>query len=293
MKSRRGATAGKRAVAVPVVIEPDSPALLRRAAPYSEVPMGRWAAGGVEQGLRRVPEEVPVALRVNCEDYAVMLASPADLEDFTYGFLLTERLIEHPADVRELGIVEREEGIVVRVEVNAGVGTKRQSGGRRLAGSTSCGLCGVEALRDAVRPVRRVQPAAGISAHAVRRAVSTLRDWQPLNASTGALHAAAFARVGGEIVIAREDVGRHNALDKLIGAMARAQHSPGDGFAVMSSRCSYELVQKAACFGIGMLCTVSAPTALAIRLAADAGMTLISLARPDSFVVLAGGETLE
>lgn len=267
----------------------------RRSAPYSEVSISRWAGDGEpERGLRRVPEEVPVAFRVNCTDYAVMLASPSDLEDFAHGFMFTERLAEGPNDVEELSLTEQEEGIVVRVRLRSDVAPAQRHGGRRLAGASGCGLCGVEALRDAVRPVRRMALPSRYVAGAVRRAVSMLREWQPLNASSGALHAAAFATVDGEIVIAREDVGRHNALDKLIGAMLLGGYSPqSDGFVVMSSRCSYELVQKAACFGFGMLCTVSAPTGLAIRLATEARMTLVSLARPDAFVVVTGEERFD
>ncbi|MEJ2061518.1 MAG: formate dehydrogenase accessory sulfurtransferase FdhD, partial [Gammaproteobacteria bacterium] len=245
------------------------------------------------RGQRRVPEEVPVALRVNCIDYAVMLASPADLEDFAYGFMRTEGLIDSPEDVRALSLLDQDEGIVVRVQLRSTAALKGLTKGRRLAGATGCGLCGVQALRDAVRPVERIDSGLKVTPQAVRRAVSMLREWQPLNASTGALHAAAFATADGEITVAREDVGRHNALDKLIGSLLRDGRAPQDGFAVMSSRCSYELVQKAAGFGIGMLCTVSAPTALAIRLAADANMTLVSIARPDSFVVLVGEERFD
>ena len=277
---------------IPVAAVPDRD-VHRRSAPYREVAISRWAEGGAERGLRRVPEEVPVALRVNCADYAVMLASPTDLEDFCYGFTFTERLIERVDDIEELALTEREEGIVARLQLRSDAAPGKRDGARRMAGATGCGLCGVEALRDAVRPVRQVSLHSRYDAGAVRRAVSMLREWQPLNASAGALHAAAFATAEGEIIVAREDVGRHNALDKLIGAMLRHGRTPEGGFALMSSRCSYELVQKAACFGFGMLCTVSAPTALAIRLAAEAGMTLVSLARPDAFVVVAGEERID
>ncbi len=276
------------AVGIPVVSEAAVAAPARwLGAPYRDVSMARWADGTLERGHRRVPEETPVAVRVDCEDYAVMLASPVDLEDFAYGFLHTEGLISRAGDVASLSLAEHDEGIVLRVERHAGQRLAAGRGdGRRLAGASGCGLCGVQSLRDAVRPVGRVTPAADVTAQAVRGAVSGLRHWQPLNACTGALHAAAFATLSGEIVTAREDVGRHNALDKLIGNMLRSGLSPESGFVVMTSRCSYELVQKAARFGVGTLCTVSAPTALAIRLAEDAGMTLIALSRPDSFVVL-------
>lgn len=265
----------------------------RSTGPFSRVPMQRWAAdGGREPRFREVPEEVPVALRVNCEDYAVMLASPADLEDFVHGFLYTERCIRSPADVVDLALLEREEGIVARITLAADAPPGGASG-HRLPGATGCGLCGVQALRDAVRPVAPVASRVHASPGAVRRAVTSLHDWQPLAARAGALHVAAFSDATGRIVIAREDVGRHNALDKLIGAMLRDGRPPHNGFILLSSRCSYELVQKAAAFGVEMLCTVSAPTALAVRLAAEAGMTLVSLARSDAFSVLTGEERFD
>ncbi|APZ44622.1 hypothetical protein BW247_08350 [Acidihalobacter ferrooxydans] len=263
-------------------------------APFREVRLHTWTEAGCEYGRRCVPEEVPVALRLNCRDYAVMLASPADLEDFVYGFLLTERQIERAEDIAELSFDERAEGIVARVTLRGSAADRqRPDGGQRLPGATGCGLCGVQSLRDAVRPVPRVAPAPRIAPEAVCRAVAALRDWQPLNASAGALHAAAFADIAGNIVTAREDVGRHNALDKLIGALLRDGRTSHGGLVVMSSRCSYELVQKAAAFGVSLLCTVSAPTALAIRLAEEAGMTLISLVHADSFAVLTGADCLD
>lgn len=266
-----------------------------RPAAYREVPERRWRGFAAVGGRRCVPEEVPVALRVNCADYAVMLASPVDLEDFAHGFLFTEGLIEAPGEVAELTVATRAEGIVLRLELAADAVRVVQPSGesRRLPGATGCGLCGVQSLREAVRPVPRVTGVQRVTAAAVGRAVTALRQWQPLNASAGALHAAAFATPEGEIVLAREDVGRHNALDKLIGALLREGRSAQDGFVVMSSRCSYELVQKAARFGIGMLCTVSAPTGLAIRLAEEAGMTLVSRAQADAFSVFAGEHRLD
>lgn len=270
------------------------PVSARRTEPFSRVPVRHWVAeGGAERRYREVPEEVPVALRVNCEDFAVMLASPADLEDFVYGFLYTERRIRSVADVVEVALLEREEGLVARITLGGDAPPRQASGTRRLAGATGCGLCGVQALRDAVRPVSQVQSTLRCSPAAVRQAVASLHDWQPLAARAGALHVAAFADSRGRIVTAREDVGRHNALDKLIGAMLRDECSAQDGFVVLSSRCSYELVQKAAVFGVGMLCTVSAPTALAVRLAAEADMTLVSLARSDAFSVLTGEERFD
>lgn len=277
------------AVATPL---PDAEPAPCGPAAYRQVAERRWSGFAAVGGRRCVPEEIPVALRVNCADYAVMLASPASLEDFAYGFLFTEGLIGALGEVAQLRVATREEGIVLRVEL-ATAAAQPSGDQRRLPGATGCGLCGVQSLRDAVRPVPHVTGIRRVTAAAVSRAVAALRQWQPLNASAGALHAAAFAAADGEIVLAREDVGRHNALDKLIGALLREGRSAEDGFVVMSSRCSYELVQKAARFGIGMLCTVSAPTGLAIRLAEDAGMTLVSRAQADTFSVFAGEHRLD
>lgn len=274
---------------------PDTEATTCRHAAYREVTERRWSGFVAAEGRCCVPEEVPLALRVNCADYAVMLASPVDLEDFAYGFLFTEGLIKAVDEVAELTVMERAEGIVLRVLLDD-AGFRRAppaDESRRLPGATGCGLCGVQNLREAMRPVPRVAGLPRVSSAAVARAVAALRQWQPLNASVGALHAAAFADADGAITLAREDVGRHNALDKLIGALLREGRSARDGFVVMSSRCSYELVQKAARFGVGMLCTVSAPTALAIRLAEEAGMTLVSRARTDAFAVFSGEHRLD
>lgn len=252
----------------------------------------RWSSEGLDADRRAFPEESPIAFRVNDADYAVMLASPADIIDFAYGFLLSEGAITAADEVEAVGVATRPEGLVVHARLYGAVpaALRRE---RRIAGVSSCGLCGVESLRDVVRPLARVADGPVFSGRAILRAVESLREWQPCNAVSGAMHAAAFSDGDGAIVASREDVGRHNALDKLIGALMRAGTGPEKGFVVMSSRCSYELIQKASAFGIRLLCTVSAPTALAVRLARHANLTMVSLAREDSFLVLAGEERIE
>lgn len=252
----------------------------------------RWSDGAVEPVTRAFPEEVPVAVVVNDENYAVMLASPADTEDFAYGFLRSEGVIRHPDEVDSVIRHLRPEGHVVEVRLigEMPASARRE---RRLAGVSSCGLCGVESLRDAIKPLGRVPDGPAFDGNAVLRAMAGLRDHQPFNAVAGAMHAAAFAGPDGMLRTAREDVGRHNALDKLIGALLRERVDPASGFVVMSSRCSYELVQKASAFGLRLLCTASAPTALAVRLAREANITLACLVRDGGFLLMTGAERMQ
>lgn len=256
------------------------------------VAFSSWGEAGCGQGDRAVPEEVPVAFRVNCTDYAVMLASPADLEDFAHGFLRSEGVIRRPSDIVHLQIVSRPEGLVVRVTLRDEHALRDDPSERRVAGMTGCGLCGVETLRQAIKHMPWLRDGSPISPAAVSQAVAALHDWQPHNAASGALHAAAFSDQEGRIRLSREDVGRHNALDKLIGALSRGACDPASGFVVMTSRCSFELVQKAARCGIRLLCTVSAPTALAVRLAQQANMSLITMARSGELLLLSGERRL-
>lgn len=253
---------------------------------------GRWTPNGIERGRRAFPEEIPLAVTVNDVEYAVMLATPADIEDFACGFLLTEGLIQDAAEIDLFRVLTRPEGLIAEVKL-IGALPEASRRARRIAGVSSCGLCGMQALRDAMRPIARVADGPVFEGGHLLRAMATLRDFQPANAVTGAMHAAAFADGHGTLLCAREDVGRHNALDKLIGALARAGTPADEGFVVTSSRCSYELIQKSAAYGVRLLCTVSAPTALAVRLAAQANMTLVSRARDESFLLLTGHERIK
>ena len=224
--------------------------------------------------------EAPVALLYNGLSFAVMMATPCDLADFALGFALSEGVVESAGEFRLVDVVHGEAGI----ELHAAIPQARYDAllprRRNLEGRSGCGLCGVEALQDAQRAVPRVEAPRDVSMAQVQSALEALAAQQPLNARSGGVHAAGFMHGGGLLV--REDVGRHNALDKLIGAMVREDAAPSRGFLVMTSRASYEIVHKAAMAGIGMVVAISAPTDLAIRTAEAAGITLAAFARGDA-----------
>ncbi len=223
-----------------------------------------------------LPEEVPVAILLNSKSYAVMMATPHDLEDFAVGFVLSEGLVAHHSHVSNVIVLKQDEGFSVDV---AGEFIRERMIERSLEGRVGCGLCGVTELADAIRmPSTRVKSTRFESA-AIAKAFAALPDFQPMNAVNRTVHAAAFCSVHGAIELAREDVGRHNALDKLIGAMARSGRTADQGFVLMSSRCSFELVQKCAHVGLGALATISAPTALALKLAKQSGVQLAALSK--------------
>lgn len=246
----------------------------------STVVARRIAGGKTVSSLENLIEEVPVALVYNGISHAVMLASPGDLDDFALGFSLCEGILQAPGELYDCELTAAPEGIEVRLEIAAERLFALQARRRSLAGRTGCGLCGVESLQAATRPLPRVAARAALPAQAIQHALAELDGWQPLHRATGAAHAAAWAANDGSIQVAREDVGRHNALDKLIGALAKRRFDPAAGFLVVTSRASYEMVQKAATAGIGLLAAVSAPTALAARQAEAAGLTLVGRARP-------------
>jgi FdhD protein len=225
-----------------------------------------------------VAEEVPVALQYNGAPHAVMMATPADLEDFARGFSLTEGIVQRVSDIGAMQVQVEAQGITLDIQIPAARAALLAARTRTLAGRSGCGLCGAQTLAEAIRPTPRVPAGQAVSRAAVVRALAALKATQPLNARTGATHAAAFADVDGQLIAVREDVGRHNALDKLIGHLAA---SAPQGFAVITSRASYEMVQKAAVAGWPVLVAISAPTAFAVRMAEEAGMTLVAFARPD------------
>jgi len=232
---------------------------------------------------RNLPEEWPVALVYDGSTQAVMMATPADLEDFALGFSLTEGFIEHPGQVDGFELVEHDAGTEARFWLAADRAESLKLRRRRMAGPVGCGLCGIDSLEQAIRPLPRVASDLRLDRAEIARATDALRAHQPLHDQTHAVHAAGFLRPGEGIVLAREDVGRHNALDKLIGAMARHGIDAGDGAIVLTSRISVELVQKSAIAGCPALIAVSAPTAHAVRLAEGAGITLAAFARSGAF----------
>jgi len=244
------------------------------------------ADGGVAPGDRQVPVEAPVAVSFCGIGYAVTMATPCDLEDFAIGFARSERLIDAADDVVEIDVRPGDDGILLGIELKP----ERRDGVfervRHRIGESSCGLCGIENLEQALRPLPRVAAPPRVQSGILFQALEALRAHQPLNRETGAVHGAAWFDADGALIAAREDVGRHNAFDKLIGHVMRTGIDPAAGFALLTARCSYELVEKAALAGIPLLVTVSAPTDLAVNRAEEAGLTLIALARSDSMLLM-------
>ena len=242
-------------------------------------------AGGTVSASRDVPEETPVALSYAGTTHAVMMASPADLEDFAVGFSLTEGIIASPAEIAEIEIIEDAgDGVDIQIRLRDTANTRFEARRRRLAGPVGCGLCGIESIDEAMRSVPKVgRSSLMFSAQQIVDAVRLLSRLQPMHAETGAVHAAGFYLPGKAIVAAREDVGRHNALDKLAGALAKAGVDGASGAVVVTSRVSVEMVQKTAAIGAPIIIAVSAPTALAVRTAEEAGMTLVALVRGVEF----------
>jgi FdhD protein len=233
--------------------------------------------------------EAPVALEFNGLGYAVMMATPADLEDFARGFALTEGLAKSPADVTDIAVAETELGWIVRATL-AGLGVEQLTERvRARVSESSCGLCGIENLEAVARPLPKVPAHEALDEAAIFAALGKLRDHQPLTRSTGAAHAAAFCDEAGAIRIVREDVGRHNALDKLVGSLAGDGIDPAAGFILSTARCSYEIVEKAVRAGATRLVTVSLPTSMAVARAKAAGLSLWCLARDDSVLRVNAG----
>ncbi len=241
--------------------------------------------GVAGEDSRVIPEEAAVAFVYDAGAEAVMMATPADLEDFALGFSLTEGIIRHSGEIRDLEIAPQARGIELRIWLKPRRGQALAKRRRARAGPTGCGLCGVESLADALPSPPRVDTPLMVTAAEIVAAMADLAGRQALNLATRAVHAAALYVPGHGIVAVREDVGRHNALDKLAGALARADRAAGDGVILMTSRLSVELVQKAAAIGAPMVAAVSAPTALALRTAEAAGITLIGVARADGLEV--------
>jgi FdhD protein len=239
---------------------------------------------------RAVAEEAAVALTYDGTTYGVMMASPVDLEDFAYGFSLTEGIIAQVSDIEALEVSAAADGIDLRIWLRPERGDALAGRRRRLTGPVGCGLCGVESLRQASRPVPVVRTSYRANPATIAAALAALAPAQALNQLTGSVHAAGFWR--DDLVALREDVGRHNALDKLAGALAQQAIAPAEGMLLMTSRLSVELVQKAAMMGCGILLAISAPTGLALRTAEAAGLTLVGVARADGFEVFTHPERI-
>ena len=255
-------------------------------------PARRLTAAGGEMLDEIVAEEVAVALVYNGISHAVMMATPCDLEDFALGFSLTEHIVEKASEVFDIEVEPMGEGIEVQLRIAAQRMASLQQQRRSLAGRTGCGLCGVESLAAARRPVTKVASAGPVSRQAIHRAMSALPALQRINRQNGATHAAGWADAEGALIAVREDVGRHNALDKLGGALARSGAAMAGGFVVVTSRCSYEMVQKAAALGASAIAAVSAPTSLAIETAEQAGIALVAFVREGRLTVYAQKERI-
>jgi FdhD protein len=242
--------------------------------------------------LDHLVEEVPVALVYNGISHAVMMASPADLGDFARGFSLSEGIIESAAEIRDVEAVPHEKGIELRIDLAPESFWRLKERRRTLAGRTGCGLCGLDSLEQVARDLPVLADGGRIELAAIERGLAALPAAQVYNAQAHALHAAAYCGTDGHPLLVREDVGRHNALDKLIGGIGQAKIDPASGFAIITSRCSVEMVQKAVIAGIKVLVAVSAPTLMAKRLAESSNLTLAALARSDSLLVISHPERI-
>jgi len=239
-----------------------------------------YGASGPEL-KRAIAIEAPVQIVIGAMPFAVMMATPQDLEDFAYGFALTEQIAERVDDIRGVEVERVEDGWKLKIALSGERLQAHLARGRAMSGRTGCGLCGIEDFSQMPSPRPPLNPQAPIAPQAIRAALEELETRQRLNKVTRAVHAAAWVARDGTIVLVREDVGRHNALDKAIGALARAGAAPDSGFFVITSRCSFEMVAKAAIFGAGTLVAVSAPTSLALERAQRFGVRVIAVARRD------------
>jgi FdhD protein len=244
-----------------------------------------WRDGGPSRGRRAIPEETAIALTYNGGTYAVMMATPQNLRDFAVGFSLSEGIVQSPDDIRSLDIIDLDDGIELRMWLAPSRADRLNERRRHIAGPTGCGICGIESIAEAVRPAAIVAPGRGFSSQEVMTAMQSIPPLQTINVETRAVHAAAFWMPGRGTVALREDVGRHNALDKLAGALAQGGIPTDQGMVLLTSRVSVEMVQKTAAMGAAVMVAVSAPTALAVRMADAAGITLAAIARGDGFEI--------
>jgi FdhD protein len=259
----------------------------------AEVPVQRWKQGQLTQTTDFVTEEIPVALVYHGVPHVVMLASPADLEDYAVGFTVSEGLVGDPKEIQSVEVVRGTDSIEVRIGIAGERFSELLRRRRNLTGRSGCGLCGAETVEEAIRPPVKVAKGPTVTVADLHAALLQIESMQPVNARTGSIHAAAWVLPGRGIQLVREDVGRHNALDKVIGALVRSGAEVTAGYAIITSRASFEMVQKAAAAGITFVAAVSAPTGLAIRMAEQTGLTLVGFARRDQHVVYAHSERLQ
>lgn len=253
-------------------------------------PVERWKSDTQVHAIDQIAEEIPVAMIYNGISHAVMLATPTRLEQFGLGFSLSEGILQQPGELYGCDIVTRKEGIELQMTIPQQRFAELKQRRRNMTGRTGCGLCGTESLQQVQRAVPQLAAGQRFHAEALHRALETMPLMQSLQGLTGAVHAAAWADVEGNILLLEEDIGRHNALDKLLGALATSNHDRNQGFVLISSRASYEMVQKATTLGISMLAAVSAPTSMAIEVAQRVGLTLVGFARKGGHVVYAHSE---
>lgn len=257
--------------------------------PVRSVPRKIWRPSGVSEGLRAVPEETALAITYNGGTYAVMMGSPQDLKDFAIGFSLSEGVVTSADEIESFEAVAFDDGVELRMWLAADKAESISARRRQIAGPTGCGLCGIDSISEAVKPAAIVARGGTFSFNQIMAAMELLSPLQKINIQTRAVHAAAFWTPTDGIVALREDVGRHNALDKLAGALAqakvRSELDTSQGMVLLTSRVSVEMVQKTAAIGAPLMVSVSAPTALAIRMAEAAGITLAAIARADGFEV--------
>ncbi len=258
----------------------------------SQVKVNKFEVGEVEAREDCVAEEVPIAMVYNGISHAVMLATPQDLEDFALGFSLAEGILSSKKELYGVEVVPKENGIELQIEIAADRFYTLKEKRRSMAGRTGCGLCGADSLEQALRiPTQVVNTHYHFDSTAIHTAHQQIKQHQTLQAVTGATHASAWVNADGTVALIREDVGRHNALDKLIGAMVSAGVGL-EGFVLTTSRASYEMVQKTVTLGASMLVAISAPTGLAIRIAEQCGLTLVGFARKQQYVVYSHPERI-
>jgi FdhD protein len=259
------------------------------AAPMQVVAYG---TGEAQSGVRALAVEMPVNLVYGSVPHAVMMATPADLEDFAFGFSLTEGIVESPDEIRSTHVEVAPDGLKLHVDLVPGRLRAHLARKRAISGRTGCGVCGIEDLAELPRAESRGASDRQVALPAIARALAALDGAQLLGAETRAVHAAAWSRLDGSLAAVREDVGRHNALDKLIGALMREGVDPDQGFLIITSRCSFEMVEKAARLGASVVVAISAPTSLALERARAHGMTLCAIARADTLTVFTGAGRL-